>query len=289
MQINNLAINRLLSPPNPVSRSIDQVLPDNTQRSFFVRDSVVLDSVVSPYATYGPTTVNATKTSAASVMSREEALVILEGFKDIVANTDYSQMNDVEIYNSIYDRYNEAFGDFLSQHRLHIPYDLKTHYYYAANAFRQELCSHFGWDGAMEVTRKANYGDMSDVEIRNALAEKYHSGPLMTLRNALSMTYELSFMGMDDNTWAFLSSCSSGSDEEMYRLGFDGPYPEYWQMLLDRPVNLERLCSQYDRWTYYGSDRVDAGVGKLLCYMFQLNLDSKGYFDYDKLFFKGSQ
>jgi len=127
----------------------------------------------------------------------------LEELRNIAATIDYSGMSDTEKVMSIYNRYDEAFGNFrcgglFAGGNSNISDGLMR-----VNAqFQRELISVFGTaEKAQAAYRRALYGNMSSFEIRAEIASKYPPPGQMTLRDFNKMLREMQEVGAADGLY----------------------------------------------------------------------------------------
>jgi len=161
----------------------------------------------------------------------------LEALRFQAATAEYVGMSEAEIARSIFNRYENAFGDFRKVWAVGYPAtstnEHKDGAYKIYNQFRRELESVFG---SMEVAtanyRKALYGNMSNSEIRAEIASKYPPAGKLTLRELHYMVQEMEDVGVGDGFMRVFKG-----HEAMLKIGGVLSY----ESLLDRPVDISLL------------------------------------------------
>jgi hypothetical protein len=215
-------------------------------------------------------------------MASNEVAAKNKELKAIAANTDYTGMSDVEIYQSIYDLYADAFGDdFLDAHRYGVAAPISASPY---GSYWTELYSHFGVENTDEVNRRRLYGDMSTEEIQNVIIAKYPADGQRTIRDVMSMARDFAEIGTEGialTMQAYQLSWLWGNGE--------GPTPERfkeWEANLDSPIDSGAVLAHYNglRSTGYGGITLDTGA--LLSRIFNIELGIDGYFDLDEFWEK---
>ena len=194
----------------------------------------------------------------------------LENLKNTADTADYSGMSDAEKVMAIYDRYDQAFGDFRRAEAIgHGEVGaLRTADIMIRMQFENELRSVFGSiENAQAAYSVAQYGNKSNTEIRAEIAEKYPPINKMTLREYYYMVWEMQQVGADDG-FAWVSSRMTGFMDTLTR-----------EELLDRPLDISFLCYTYNTMrnaaakTFY-NDVGNSGI--VLRELFGVSIDSWG-------------
>lgn len=179
---------------------------------------------------------------------------------------DYTGMSDAEKYTAIYDRYKEAFGDFLPAGAISYPGGTHDGTIQILQQFQRELIETFGSDkAARQAAKVAQYGDMSDSDVRAAIAAKYPPANKITLREFHEMTWEMYNVGVDDGLRNVLGAASSWGYFES---------PLIREEMLDKPLDLKLLCESYSGMLYAGS--TTKAAGQVLRELFGVSFDAKG-------------
>jgi hypothetical protein len=215
-------------------------------------------------------------------MTSNEVTAKNKELKSITANTDYTGMSDVEIYQSIYDLYADAFGgDFLDAYRYGVASPISASPY---GAYWSELESHFGVVNRDEVNKRRLYGDMAMEEIQNTIIAKYPSDGQRTVRDVMQMARDFADIGVE----------GMAQTMQAYQLSWlwsngEGPTPERykeWEANLDNPIDVGGVLAHYNglRSTGYGGVTLDTGA--LLSRIFNIALGADGYFDIEEFWEK---
>ena len=174
---------------------------------------------------------------AANYYNTEGAAWKLMDLKHIADNADYTGMSDAEKVMAIYDRYDQAFGNF--RRASAIGYQglsgIQTDDVKIWRQFNNELISVFGSiERANAAYRTAQYGNMSDAEIRAEITAKYPPTDRMTLREFHEMVWEMSVVGVDDGLSTVLGTAAD-------RMGI-----LVREELLDKPLDLNWLLNSFN-------------------------------------------
>ena|GEM_PF-3237482 len=140
---------------------------------------------------------------------------------------------------AIYTRWDEAFGDFRKaaaiQYTGSMSSDLRTDQK-IINQFNNELISVFGSvKNAEAAYRTAIYGNMSNAEVREAIAAKYPPMDKITLREFHEMVWEMQVAGADE-----------GLSNVLFRAATDGVGVLAREELLDYPLDVSWFVSTYN-------------------------------------------
>jgi len=160
----------------------------------------------------------------------------LKELRSIADCADYSGMSDAEKVMAIYNRWDQAFGDF--RQASAIGYGslagLQTADSIIRLQFYNELKSVFGSvEKATAAYRAAQYGGMSNSEIRMEIAAKYPPMNKITLRDFYYMVWEMEQVGVDEGLPRVLGSANSWG--VLVR-----------EELLDKPLDVRWLCDSYN-------------------------------------------
>jgi len=202
----------------------------------------------------------------------------LEELKSTAAAIDYSGMSDTEKVMSIYNRYEEAFGDFRSVWAL--PYngdsDEYSRFNRIWNQFQKELTEAFGTpEKATAAYRVAQYGSMSNADIRAEIASKYPPPGEMTLRDFKYMLWEMRQAGADDGLTNVMNAAIENT--EMCSL--------VREELLDTPFDINWLLGGYNSLYNSAVNQprvIERGTGRVLEQLFGTVLDNRGFAITDK-------
>jgi len=196
----------------------------------------------------------------------------LEELKNIAATIDYSGMSDVQKVMSIYDRYEDAFGDFYLLGAT-VPggqSDFANAWRKVSAQFQRELIETFGTaEKAQEAYRRAQYGNMSNYDIRAEIASKYPPVGEMTLRDFNKMLGEMMHFGVDDGLF------------HAYARAKENTNMNYLVMaeLMDKPLDLNWLCAGFNgiQNDAVQHERTRAlGTHNVMVQLFGVQLDSRG-------------
>ena len=197
----------------------------------------------------------------------------LEDLRNEAATIDYSGMSDSEKVMSIYNRYDEAFGDFRSAWAL--PYNGDSSEYSTFNKiwiqFQRELTAAFGTpEKATAAYKVAQYGNMSNADIRAEIASKYPPVGEMTLRDFKHMLWEMRQVGADDGLQYVMNAAIENT--EMCSL--------VREELLDTPFDVNWLLGGYN--TLYNSAVnqprvIERGTSRVLEQLFGTVFDNRGF------------
>ena len=196
----------------------------------------------------------------------------LAELKNIAATFDYSGMSAEQKVMSIYNRYEEAFGDFYFLGAV-VPggqSDFSNAWMRVTAQFQRELIEAFGSaEKAQEAYRSAQFGNKSNFDIRSEIASKYPPVGEMTLREFNKMLGEMMHFGVDDGLF------------HAYARAMENTNMNYLVMaeLMDKPFDLNWLCAgfngiqndavQHERTRALGTHRV-------MEQLFGVQIDSKG-------------
>ena len=164
----------------------------------------------------------------------------LAQLKNNAENADYSGMSAAEKAKVIYDRWDQAFGDFrkiYAEGYLGYP-GRQTDAERILLQFNNELRSVFGsTENARAEYRIAEYGNKSPEDIRAEITARYPQMSEITLREFHFMVYEMYQVAADDGLWKVLnrSNCPS--------LGVTAGVKE---ALFDKPLNVSWLSHTYN-------------------------------------------
>jgi hypothetical protein len=119
-------------------------------------------------------------------------------FLRLTEETDLTELSDTEKYMSILDKYEYCYGnDFLNSFSLGTPYPYM--YLGLLKRFNSELTEQFGSaEAAQKVSRQAEYGNMTNAQIRAEIIDKYPPKGERTYRDIMYMSYEMSRAGVDN-------------------------------------------------------------------------------------------
>jgi hypothetical protein len=123
-------------------------------------------------------------------------------FRKVSRDDDLMALSDTEIYRTIYEHYQECFGDdFLKSFALGVPYP--GNYYSVFKTFNDEMSETFGGHKAVQkVYREAYFSDMNDEEIRKTIIENYPSKGARTYRDVMEMSYDMYRAGVDNGLYS---------------------------------------------------------------------------------------
>jgi hypothetical protein len=118
-------------------------------------------------------------------------------FQQMTEETDLTGLSDTEKYLTIMDKYEYCYGDdFLKSFSLGVP--LPSQYLGKLGRLSDELTEQFGSrEAAQKVARQAEYGNMTDGEIRAEIIDKYPPKGERTYRDIIYMSYEMNRAGVD--------------------------------------------------------------------------------------------
>jgi len=154
----------------------------------------------------------------------------------IAENADYSGMSDTEKVMAIFDRYDQAFPGFLSSYAIHYSNLGNSAADLVHREYINELISVFGnMEKATVAYRKALYGDMSNSEIREAIAAKYPPIGKITMREFHYMVDEMNQVGVDEKLRHILGEAMASNIDTLVR-----------EELLDKPFDMQMICNQYN-------------------------------------------
>lgn len=165
---------------------------------------------------------------------------------------DYSAMTDSEKYNAVLDEYKHKYGEnFLERKKLclsPVTYEEATIY----SDFHLKLEKLIGRTKEIHAAaRAADYGDMTDDEVREAIVKQYSQDP-MTLRDFMYISYELQRVGVDVGTWQLASLMHSDPEPNNPRAVFNGlnytpqtaqDRNDYFLILADKPLNTSSIMT----------------------------------------------
>jgi hypothetical protein len=119
-------------------------------------------------------------------------------FLRLTEETDLTGLSDTEKYMTISDKYKYCFGDdFLNSFSLGTP--IPNLYLGILKRFSSELTEQFGTAEAVQkVYRQAEYGNMTDAQIRAEIIDKYPPKGERTYRDIMYMSYEMNRAGVDN-------------------------------------------------------------------------------------------
>lgn len=189
--------------------------------------------------------------------------------KNAAATADFTGLSDAEKYAAIYDRYAQAFGkDFCQSASISYPADHRTSASEIRFWFNKELKAVLGSDKKIEAARRtAQYGSMSDQEIRAAIKDKYApADDEMTLREFYYMVWEMDQAGVAD-----------GLSKVLRRTETTTKFVR--EELLDKPLDLKRLCDTYNMMcaeAFKSSNNYVGIAGSVIQEVFDVNVNSKG-------------
>lgn len=182
-------------------------------------------------------------------------------FDEMTANADYTGMSNAEKYTAIYDKYKYCYGEnFLSAFAYSYPYTGPDDPYSAVQrTFLAELTSEFGSiEAAWQANKTAQYGNMSDSDIRKVIMDKYPPMGEITIRDFYKMTFEMRTVGVD---------CGIGGDMDLLVKCYDtSGDPLVQERNLDLPVTYEGLRKMQDAYNgkIYNGRQVHPELGKAL-------------------------
>jgi len=191
--------------------------------------------------------------------------------RNLAETADYSGMSDTEKFMTIYDRYNQAFRGFWTSSAIWYPSLGNTAVDLIQRDFTSELTAVFGsMEKATDAYRAAQYGNMSDSEIRETIAAKYPPLGKITLREFSYMVDEMSQVGVDEKLRYILGEAmvNSGLGDIMVR-----------EELLDKPIDIQMLCKQYNTMRNAIAKTISNDVGNsgaVMRELFGVNYDSYG-------------
>jgi hypothetical protein len=182
-------------------------------------------------------------------------------------------MSDTEKVMSIYNRYDEAFGDFRSVWAL--PFNGDSSEYSAFNRiwnqFQRELTEAFGTpEKATAAYRVAQYGNMSNSDIRASIAAQYPPAGEMTLRDFKYMLWEMRQVGADDGLTYVMNAAMENT--EMCSL--------VREELLDKPFDINWLLGGYNSLYNSAVNQprvIERGTDKVLEQLFSVHFDNRGF------------
>jgi hypothetical protein len=184
----------------------------------------------------------------------------LDDINDILADTDFSGMSDVEIYNLIHGLYTEAFGDFEEMRAIKGGWGEELfHMNWIESSFNVRMLSIFGNRSKIEsVFREAHFSGMSDTEIRTAIRNQFPANP--TLRDMKRMSYLMGQAGVHDLGFSNTIHYYAMEFDRASRVGED-PMQRVYDFLanMDRPMNwtLFRQVSENIREVGLIKDTID--------------------------------
>jgi hypothetical protein len=119
-------------------------------------------------------------------------------FQQMTEETDLSGLSDTEKYKAIMDKYEYCYGDdFLNSYSLGVP--ITSQYLGKLKRLSDELEEQFGSaEAALKVFRQAEYGNITDAQIRAEIIDKYPPKGERTYRDIIYMSYEMNRAGVDN-------------------------------------------------------------------------------------------
>lgn len=186
----------------------------------------------------------------------------------------YTTMEDTEIYNAIVDEFKNKYGDnFLEHHILHIS---PTSYEQAdiVSKFFLKLEQYLG-DNYKSVARTAQYGDMTETEVRLEIAKKYNYSS-MTLRDFMHMSYEMHCVGVDIGLWNLGESMWS-SPNGKYFSGTQEAKNENFSQMLDKPLNINAMMVNANGMKFANNPSCSNLLFDFLSNYFNLRIGNDGY------------
>ena len=202
--------------------------------------------------------------------------ISLEQVIDSGKNADYTGMSDAEKYMTIFNRYAQAFGENFANWAgtIYIT-DSNSIFSRVRHEFNKEVIAAFGTsEKATQAYRTALYGNMSENEVRAAIAAKYPPANKMTLRDFMYMVIEMNEFGVDGGLSRVLDSALSFHD--LLIAGQTGVNTHFVREgLLDQRLDLSRICNGYN--SRYMAGTVSIQTGFLLQDLLGISLDGKGY------------
>ena len=197
----------------------------------------------------------------------------LAELKSIADNADYSGMSAAEKAKVIFDRWDQAFGDFRKVYAEGydgIPGKL-TDACLILVRFSKELQSVFGsTSNARAAYKNAVYGAMSSEDIRAEITARYPPMSEISLREFRLMVYEMYQVAADDGLWKVLQISNSQD------MGITG---DIYEAMLDKPLNQAWLFNVYNimRNVVIKSSYFDVGnSGTVLHELFGAGFDERG-------------
>jgi len=196
----------------------------------------------------------------------------LRELKELADATDYSKMSDTQKVMTIYGRYEEAFGNFLNVG--YIQYSgsngLSDSRSRAVSQFKRELIDAFGsLEKAQEAYRFAQYGNMSNADIRASIVANYPPVGEMTLRDFNFMLQDMVHLGVDDGlAHAFGAALEISGLNSIAR-----------EELMDTPLDINWLCDGYNFLLNDAIQRdrtIELGTNRVLLQLFGVQLDRNG-------------
>ena len=204
-------------PINPITSSEFAVLsrtvaPNQTtvtQATDFtpwVKDTYNAATLDSPYPSYEKSAIATSVTFAMSQESKIGSMSFIEvqlecaRLRKETREADYSGMSDVEIYQDIYDRYCEVFGEDIIgvPSRWCIPGGTKEEDE-ASFSFSLALNDQFGENYVLVNRERLGFSEMTYVKAEQAITQKY-AGKTLTVRDMFNILYEMNSMGYNNGS-----------------------------------------------------------------------------------------
>jgi len=264
MNINYISANNISLATRAYANQYQPVIGNKSPNNpVYMRDSVILGNLPSPYNTYSatPATLNTPNWSINDyyLLAPEEVSPRLQELVNEIESADLSGMTNVEKYDWIENKFVEAFGeDFRMAHALAL---WGSGYTSILPVFDNQVRLQVGgWEAAKRVNFERLYSGMNTNEVRNMIREKYPQN--LTNRDFLLMFNEMDNVGVADQGVYVMRYQYVQNLVIEYKTEYaDGKYP-YWNMettnkwagMLDNPVSMPVLLEQFN------SPRVRANI-----------------------------
>ena len=193
----------------------------------------------------------------------------LRELRNIAETSDYSGMSDADKVMMIYNRWDKAFGDFRQAAAVGSMglAGIQTADNKIMLQFINELTDVFGnMENVHAAYRTAQYGNMSNSEIRAEIANRYPSTNKITLRDFYHMVWEMEQVGVDEGLPRLLSNANNWG-------------PLVREELLDKPLDVRWLCDTYNSMRNAAAKTFNNDVGNsgiVLKELFSVVFDGMG-------------
>ncbi len=163
-------------------------------------------------------------------------------YRKMTENADYTGMSNAEKVTIIMEKYKHCYGeDFMKSFAVEY-YPMNNRYADIKSKLYNELTEEFGSiENAWKANREAQYGNISESEVRKAIMEKYMQNDKMTLRNLYEAAQEMDLTGVGYalNTIMF----------EAFNTGLNGFGTR--ETLLDLPIDNKCLKQLSDVYNHF--------------------------------------
>ena len=265
----------------------------------FKANGANIESVAAPYIAQAFTTPTSTAATNASSKEPVEPFNINDYYtipesevwskvfqvKQMIRDTDLSNMTDVEAYDFVEKQFIEAFGEnFLLAQILGMT-SSKSMYAVIGFSFGQMLHHIFGPEGrdvsVGTVNRERLYGDASLDEIHDSIRASYPD--TLTHLDILLMHYEMKSVGLFDSedTWDLTPgrsgygarNCLAGAISSLAHGNPNKP----WEIMLHMPVDLSKLFGWYNMWQWQGNLDASTSLKEFMTKTLSGQFDEKGW------------